>query len=178
MTGLIYSSIQETKDHKIAALIDIAKGFNLSFTAFGKQISEEGKPAWGVLDLSDPFDSASEPSPVAPTDSEAYRILSGSIKATYGAHRHIYGSVGVQENKLEDEIIVSPGLMSGTTGKSCSGIQQPDQLTDFIVVEWWLYVDTKHYWNLTENIFRYGHLNGGHSPGIHTVNERECCFSL
>lgn len=135
MTGLIYSSVQETKDHKIAALIDIAKGFNLSFTAFGKQISEEGKPAWGVLDLSDPFDSASEPSPVAPTDSEAYRILSGSIKATYGAHRHIYGSVGVQENKLEDEIIVSPGLMSGTTGKSCSGIQQPDQLTDFLVVE-------------------------------------------
>lgn len=133
-------------------------------------------PAWGVIELSDPFESASEPSPISPTDSEAYRILSGSIKATYSAHRHIYGSVGVQENKPGDEIIVSPGLMSGTTGKLCFGIQQPDQLTDFIVAECRFYVDTKHYWNLTENIFRYGHWNGGHSPGIHTVNEREYCF--
>lgn len=41
--------------------------------------------------------------------------------------------------------------------------------------------DTKYYWNLTQHIYRYSHLNGGKndnplSRGIHTVNE--CKHSL
>ncbi len=35
-----------------------------------------------------------------------------------------------------------------------------------------LILDTKHYWKLTNHIFRYGHVNGGDSfNGAHTVNE-------
>ena len=38
--------------------------------------------------------------------------------------------------------------------------------------------DTRYYWNLTSNIIRYNHSNGGKRnalAGVHTVNE---CMSL
>ncbi|KIK75343.1 hypothetical protein PAXRUDRAFT_91550, partial [Paxillus rubicundulus Ve08.2h10] len=66
---------------------------------------------------------------------------SGTIKTAYNSHRGITGG---------DNIIVSPGIMSGNT-------------------------DTKYYWKLTPHIFRYGHANGaggGKLPsGVHTVDE-------
>ncbi|KZP26579.1 carboxypeptidase S [Athelia psychrophila] len=50
----------------------------------------------------------------------------------------------------EDEIVIAPGIMSGNT-------------------------DTRHYWGLTEHIFRYNHRNQGNGSalagGVHTTNE-------
>lgn len=37
-------------------------------------------------------------------------------------------------------------------------------------------IDTRHYWGLTEHIFRYGHRNQGKDSalaGMHTTNEGE-----
>ena len=87
----------------------LAHRFNLTFTAFGTLISPVGSPAYGTLTLDDPFGHALEPAPVAPTGEDAvpYRILSGTIKATYDAHRGLQGG---------DNVIVTPGIMSGNTG--------------------------------------------------------------
>ncbi|TFK51753.1 carboxypeptidase S [Heliocybe sulcata] len=133
------SSVDATKAHDTALLKELAAKFNLSYTAFGETLTSE--PAYGTLTLSDAWGAALEPAPISPTDADAaaYKILSGTIKATYNAHRSL----------KDDGIVVAPGIMTGNT-------------------------DTRYYWKLTENIFRYNHHNQGSGKalsGVHTVNE-------
>ncbi|KAF7375296.1 Carboxypeptidase S [Mycena sanguinolenta] len=143
---LAESSVAAVREHNAATLRRIAEQFNLSFTAFGVEVSEPGVPASGTLTLQDMYD-ALEPAPVTPTtgDSSApYQLLSGSIKAAYETRRAANGD--------NSTVVVAPSIMTGNT-------------------------DTQFYWNLTTNIFRYGHSNSaGLGPdqildGIHTVNE-------
>ena len=86
----------------------LARTFNLTYSAFGIQISEEGAPASGTLTLSEAFQIGFEPAPITPTgvDAAPYQLLSGTIKATYNAHRSINDT---------DSVIVAPGLMTGNT---------------------------------------------------------------
>jgi Gly-Xaa carboxypeptidase len=87
----------------------LASNFNLSYTAFGAHISDANAPSYGTLTLSDAFGNGLEPAPVTPSGADAapFQLLSGTIKATYNSHRDTPGS---------DEIVVSPGIMSGNTG--------------------------------------------------------------
>ncbi|ETW78967.1 Metallo peptidase M20 [Heterobasidion irregulare TC 32-1] len=102
------SSVAETKHRDTEALKVLAQQFNLSYTAFGAAISAKDAPAYGSLTLTDAWGTALEPAPITPTDSDAvpYRILSGTIRATYDSHRDLVGG---------DNIFVSPGIMSGNT---------------------------------------------------------------
>jgi len=86
----------------------LAERFNLSYTAFGSSISPTDAPARGTLTLSDAWGTALAPAPITPTDKDAvpYRILSGTIRSTYDAHRNLKGG---------NNIVVSPGIMSGNT---------------------------------------------------------------
>ncbi|KZT27859.1 carboxypeptidase S [Neolentinus lepideus HHB14362 ss-1] len=133
------SSVDATKAHDTAILKELAAKFNLSYTAFGETLTSG--PAYGTLTLSDAWGASLEPAPITPTgpDAAAYQVLSGTIKATYNAHRSL----------KDDGIVVAPGIMTGNT-------------------------DTRYYWKLTENIFRYNHHNQGSGKalsGVHTVNE-------
>lgn len=140
------SSVGATKEHGAKRLTHLAHQFNLSYTAFGEQIGDADTPAYGTLTLSDAWGTALEPAPITPStgeDAGAFRLLAGTIKTVYRAHRNI----------TDDEtVIVSPGIMSGNT-------------------------DTRHYWPLTKNIFRYSHSWAGDSSwlsyGVHMVNESE-----
>lgn len=73
-------------------------------------VSASDAPHYGALELSDAFHAALEPAPITPTDKNAapYQLLSGTIKATYNAHRSLDGA---------ENIIVAPGIMSGNTGR-------------------------------------------------------------
>lgn len=143
----VTGTVAELKERDTKLLEPIAHKFNLSYHAFGAQLTESGAPSRGALTISDISRGGLEPAPVTPTsgdDAVAYRVLSGTIKATFNAYR------GDTESDTS-EIVVAPSMMSGNT-------------------------DTRFYWNLTRHIFRYSHQNGGKndnplSRGIHTVNE-------
>ena len=98
----------EVQAHDTALLKHLAKAFNLTYSAFGAQLSEEGAPASGTLTLSNGFQNGLEPAPITPTGADAapYQLLSGTIKATYNAHRSINDA---------DSVIVAPSIMSGNT---------------------------------------------------------------
>lgn len=104
--GFFISSLEEVKEQDTKTLETLAAKFNLSYNAFGEDITDSGH-AYGKLALSDAFHAGLQPAPITPTgeDAAAYQLLSGTIKATYDAHRG------------GDEVIVSPGIMSGNTGK-------------------------------------------------------------
>ena len=97
------------KAHDTALLKELAHEFNLSYTAFGAHITEVGAPAYGTLSLSDAFGTALAPAPISPIDAPEYALLSGTIKATYNAHRSL---------ESDDNIAVAPGIMTGNTGAS------------------------------------------------------------
>ncbi|KAF8216351.1 hypothetical protein K438DRAFT_1797078 [Mycena galopus ATCC 62051] len=105
------SSVAETMAHDTALLVDLAAKFNLSYTAFGKAIST-GAPAFGTLTLSDAYGTSLEPAPVSPIageESKAYQLLSGTIKATYAAHRGLDLAGG------KKGIVVAPAMSTGNT---------------------------------------------------------------
>ena len=109
------SSLDEVKAHDTALLSSLSKKFNLTYTAFRKRISEEGVPASSSLTLSDAYNGGLEPAPITPTGKDAapYQLLSGTIKATYNAHRSLSDN--------DESVIVAPSMMSGNTGAlSCS----------------------------------------------------------
>jgi Gly-Xaa carboxypeptidase len=62
------------------------------------------------LELTDAWGTALEPAPVTPTDPDAepYKLLSGTIVATYEA------SSSFKENNKP--IVVTPGISTGNTG--------------------------------------------------------------
>jgi Gly-Xaa carboxypeptidase len=108
----VFSSVAEVEARDTKLLEGLAKEFNLTYEAFGSRLSEEGVPSKGTLTLSDPDNSNLEPAPTTPTGegAEPYRLLSGTIKATYNAHRSIKGDTS--------PLIVAPSMMSGNTGMS------------------------------------------------------------
>ncbi|KAI0629289.1 carboxypeptidase S [Trametes polyzona] len=100
------SSVDAVKEHDTALLKGLAHAFNLSYTAFGSQITGKDAPAYGTLTISDAWGASLEPAPISPIDAPEYALLSGTIKATYNAHRGLEG---------DDNIVVAPGIMSGNT---------------------------------------------------------------
>ncbi|KAI0352309.1 carboxypeptidase S [Trametes cingulata] len=100
------SSVDAVKEHDTALLKGLAQDFNLSYTAFGSQITGKDAPAYGTLTISDAWGASLEPAPVSPIDAPEYALLAGTIKATYNAHRDLEG---------DDNIIVAPGIMSGNS---------------------------------------------------------------
>ncbi|KAI0820814.1 carboxypeptidase S [Trametes gibbosa] len=100
------SSVDAVKEHDTALLQGLAQEFNLSYTAFGSQITGKDAPAYGTLTISDAWGAALEPAPISPIDAPEYALLSGTIKATYNAHRGLDGDMN---------IVVAPGIMSGNT---------------------------------------------------------------
>ncbi|KAH8996149.1 hypothetical protein EDB86DRAFT_3157955 [Lactarius hatsudake] len=102
------SSVSAVQRRDTDVLKHLANEFNLSFTAFGSDITPNGAPSAGKLALTDAWESGLEPAPVTPTDEDSapWQLLSGTIKATYNSHRGLEGG---------DNIFVSPGVMSGNT---------------------------------------------------------------
>ena len=108
------SSLEEVKERDTQILKSLAAKFNLSYSAFGEDVTDSSAKSYGKLAISDAFHAGLQPAPLTPTDKDAvpYQLLSGTIRATYDAHRRHGG----------DEVIVSPGNVPGNTGTSLAVI--------------------------------------------------------
>ena len=103
----------------------LAHSFNLSYTSFGKQISDANAPAYGSLTLSDAWGASLEPAPITPSsgdNAEPFKLMAGTIKTVYRAQRNLTG---------DETVIVSPGIMSGNTGVFYSRTRRRAALTAF-----------------------------------------------
>lgn len=98
------SNASETMSGDAERALPIAEKFNLTLEAFGKAVSDPAAPAYGKLVLGSADQAFLDPAPVTPfsSDSNPYRLLSGTIKAAHAAH-------------ADEDIIVAPGMPSGNT---------------------------------------------------------------
>jgi Gly-Xaa carboxypeptidase len=167
LTAYTLRHVSNVKKHSTDTVKHLADKYNLTFTAFGDTLTDPSVPKYGNLTLSVAFGKSDlEPAPITPTvgpNAGSYKLLSGTIKAAYRAHRQGAARLGLDKvNGNEDgydftdefeDVVVSPGMSTGNT-------------------------DTKYYWDLTEHILRYNHRNAGSlekpaTGGVHTVNECE-----
>lgn len=103
------SSVKELIGHLTTLFAPFAEKHNLSFTSFGSEITPSSvSSSSGALRLSDAYDTQLDPAPITPTDTAAYRILSGSIRATHAR--------SVIPNPKSQDMIVAPMLAGGNTG--------------------------------------------------------------
>ncbi|PVH73424.1 carboxypeptidase S [Cadophora sp. DSE1049] len=103
--------------------------FSLSLDAWGSVSGNTSTSSIGKITLED-FHEPLEPSPVSPSDTDAYKTFTGTIKQVMG-----------------EDIIVAPSLMTGNT-------------------------DTKFYWGLSKNIYRFSPVREEGKANGHTVDER------
>lgn len=103
------STVDEVKSRDTNLVLKLASLHNLSVTAFGDKVFAPETSSYGSLTLADAFDTALESAPVTPTGPNAvpYKLLSGTIKTTYNAHRKF--------NSMEGVTVV-PGVLGGNTG--------------------------------------------------------------
>ena len=156
----LFSSVAEVMNIDTELIRPLAAKFNLSFTAFGEVITDPSAPSSGSVALSNPWGTQLEPAPTSSyKDSVAFDILSGTIKSVYNIHRGLEGN---------DNIKVYPNYMSGNTGR-------PEHRPSLSGADSRASIDTRHYWKLSEKIYRYNHWNDFERErplgGIHTTNE-------
>ncbi|KZT53554.1 carboxypeptidase S [Calocera cornea HHB12733] len=139
--------------HLTELLAPHAAKWNLSLDAFGELVSADtaDAPKVGSLVLTDAFGTSLEPAPVTPSSGAVWEVLGGTIKTVFAHNDGLPASVRAAKleagEEVATEINLAPGIMSGNT-------------------------DTRHYWPLTEHIFRYAHNRPeGIGNGFHTVNE-------
>ncbi|KIK60400.1 hypothetical protein GYMLUDRAFT_261395 [Collybiopsis luxurians FD-317 M1] len=140
------SSVGEVINRDTQTIKALAEKFNLSFISFGDVILDPDVPAaYGSLVLSDAFNNSLAPAPVTPTSGSTagpYKLLSGTIQATYNAHRGLEGN---------HNIIVAPGMPTGNTDTRYYWDLSDGQIFRY-----------NH---------RNSGLSGGIPTGVHTVNE-------
>lgn len=110
LRGVSCSSVNETKSHNIRLMEGVAREFDLTLNPFDTSLLPEA-PSNRTLTLTAMGGAPMEPSPKTPIgqDSAPWKLLSGTIKATYNSHRNLSEAT---------TIIVSPGVLAGNTGKS------------------------------------------------------------
>ena len=93
----------------------VAASLGMTFSAFADPAGAytANGSATGHVRLSDAWGTALEPAPVSPTDSEQWRVLAGSIRASWGP--------AAGHSSLEEpDVVVVPSLLGGNTGSSLS----------------------------------------------------------
>ncbi|WWC71375.1 uncharacterized protein I206_105330 [Kwoniella pini CBS 10737] len=141
----IASSIAELKQQFTDAIAPTARRLNLSIEAFGEEVDTFAGPSAGKVILAG-AKIGLEPSPITPYTLEdpAWRIFSGTAKGVYATRPEAY----LSEEEASKEIITVPAVGTGNT-------------------------DTRQYWNLTKNIYRFAWKNDRNKNhhNIHTVDE-------
>ena len=104
----VESTVSETKQSIEALIRPVATKYGLDFIGFDQETpsSFNASTSIGRIAVSDAYGTALEPAPVTPTDSAAWRLLSGTIRGTWR-----------EFNKDKDEIIVAPRMIGGNTGQ-------------------------------------------------------------
>ncbi|KAK8854620.1 hypothetical protein IAR55_003359 [Kwoniella newhampshirensis] len=149
----IASSVAELQHHLVNVIAPVASKLNLAVEAFGKEVNYadchsefQAGPKAGKVILSVAYNSSLDPAPVSPftASDPAWKLLSGTVKSVYATRP----GFNATEEEAKKEIFMAPSISTGNT-------------------------DTKRYWNLTKNIYRFAYLiaDKGDIEGAHTINE-------
>ncbi|KAA8917764.1 hypothetical protein TRICI_000072 [Trichomonascus ciferrii] len=140
----VEQTVTEIEKKLLNNILEIAKAYGLGVRTNGKTLLE-GTDDEQYFEYTTSRDHWN-PAPVSPTNSAAWKQFAGTIRHVYEDYGGRVYDIFSGESVEPDNIVVTPSLMNGNT-------------------------DTRYYWNLTNNIFRFTPLRFHDDPNIHTVNE-------
>lgn len=196
------SNVEETRNKVIDNVLEIADKFGLGVTVNRSSVSPEtGKvTSFSLETLRDvskvgnfevlDFGEFIEPAPLSPVEGESWEILSGTIK-------HVFESFGgpivdpfkrVKNRKIGNTatsaVDISSSSSSSLNGNSNSDSSNNNKNNVIDHTQWngpvvvapalmLANTDTKHYWRLSDNIYRFSpaRILDGTMNNIHTVDE-------
>lgn len=136
------SSVELVKQNYIDMTKKVAKEFNCSVNAFGKEVLKSHPTTSGMFTL-----STNHCLPQAPVtkfkDNKTWEILAGTT-------RHIfedYANYKKEEANGDNNVVIVPSILTGNT-------------------------DTRYYWELTDNIYRFTPARKSARFNMHAANER------
>ncbi len=143
----VESSIKETGEKYLNNVIEIAKKYDIGVEYLGETIIQQDNVANGIFNIT--LEGALEPSPVSPSSGKSWDLLAGTVRHLYeNVAPHIFPDGKDEDGKVKSkEIIVAPILLPANT-------------------------DTKCYWDLTENIYRFTPISAPPDfNNVHKVDE-------
>ncbi|KAI5949848.1 hypothetical protein CANMA_005428 [Candida margitis] len=142
----VESTVDEVYNHDLYHAKRLAKKFDLGLISEGDILRNETKNGKITIHKA----SQLEPAPSTPTVGKVWELFAGNIRHIYeqlvpsGNSKSCYSKPASDDDNVDvvgggKQVIVAPGIATGNT-------------------------DTRYYWNLTKNIFRY-------RPGLFTTVE-------
>jgi hypothetical protein len=125
----------------------VAAELDLVIEGYGRRHEPEGKPK-GTVHLGDcGFSEDLEPAPISPSDASslAWRMLAGTSRGVWASRRGV-GDGQIATLAEHEELVMAPFMMTGNT-------------------------DTRRYWDLTDNIYRWRYFTDSESQGVSRVTE-------
>ncbi|KAJ3038312.1 hypothetical protein HDV00_000823 [Rhizophlyctis rosea] len=143
----IHQQAKDVPHHLLRVISPIAQKRNLtliesSVDNHNRTHNDDGKPKWGKVTVK--IIDQLEPSPRSPSNGKTWDVMGGTIQHVFGRTESKVGGSG--EDKKPD-VVVAPALMPANT-------------------------DTRHYWDLTRNIYRFDARRVEETFGVHTIDER------
>ncbi|ORY31378.1 hypothetical protein BCR39DRAFT_526354 [Naematelia encephala] len=143
----IASQVSDVTKHIYDTILPIADEFHLAITGLGFEYTP--KASRGHIFIGPAYDEGLGPAPISPTDLDtaAWRWLAGTSRGVWASRPEVSEDGRMIDLKPADELIMSPYMSTGNT-------------------------DTRRYWDLTRNIYRWRYFPDASGQGIHTINER------
>ncbi|KAI8904262.1 hypothetical protein DFJ77DRAFT_251395 [Powellomyces hirtus] len=144
-----HQTVADVEAHLVVTLFPIAKSYNLNFTTIdhaNTTHSHHQHPDSTAHLVVETYRGALEPAPISPSTGPVWDTLAGTVRRVAQDDWVTLGTRPENTREGEQSVFVTPVLMAANT-------------------------DTRHYWSLTRNIYRYDPIRENRIAGIHTVNE-------
>jgi Gly-Xaa carboxypeptidase len=131
------SSIKELQARIWDTLLPVAAEVGVALEGFGRTFKPDN--AAGTVYLGSPSWSEDlEPAPISPSspDAPAWKLLAGTSRGVWASRQSVSTDGTLADLDEEDELVMSPFLLTGNT-------------------------DTRRYWDLTPNIYRWTFISDG-----------------
>ncbi|OXH37725.1 Gly-Xaa carboxypeptidase [Cryptococcus neoformans] len=137
----------ELQDRTLNLLKPVCEDYNLTLIGFDGETVFDGSPTSKVI-LDEAFGYYTDPSPHSPVSIEdpAWRVMAGTARGMWASRKEVSEDGKIVELEAGDDLIMAPFMSTGNT-------------------------DTRRYWDLTPNIYRFRYTPMAGSGGAHTINE-------
>ncbi|WVQ84685.1 hypothetical protein IAT38_006840 [Cryptococcus sp. DSM 104549] len=153
VTAVVNHRVNVLSDHldlqtrTLSLLLPLCKSLNLTLIDFSGEIAFAGSPT-SKVSLSNAYGYYTDPSPHSPVSVEdpAWRVMAGTARGIWASRAEVSEDGTIVELKDGEDLVMAPLMSTGNT-------------------------DTRRYWGLTRNIYRFRYTPMAGSAGAHTINE-------
>lgn len=157
----IASKVPDVTSHIYHTLLPIAKQYHLAITGLGFTYTPKDAVK-GHIFIDEAYEHGHDPAPISPTDlaTPAWRLLAGTSRGVWASRPEVSEDGRVVELKEGGDLVMAPFMSTGVS--SLRVLIEFHSDTDGHSQN----TDTRRYWDLTRNIYRFEYLQMSQVGGV------------